>query len=64
MSPRTFPGPWRVDRTAGGHFVVRNTNGFPLAYVYAKARPTVDGEDLTPGEALMIAEAMAKLPER
>ncbi len=63
MSPRTFPGPWRVDTTAGGHFVIRDANGFPLAYVYAKARPTVNGEDLTRAEALVIAEAMAKLPE-
>jgi hypothetical protein len=63
MNPRTFPGPWRVDTTAGGHFVIRDANGFPLAYVYAKRKPTVNGEDLTPGQALMIAEAIAKLPD-
>ena len=56
MSPRTFPGPWRVDTTAGGHFVIRDANGFPLAYVYAKRKPTVNSEDLTPAEAMVIAE--------
>jgi hypothetical protein len=63
MSPRTFPGPWRVDTTAGGHFVVKDANGFPLAYVYAKRRPTVNGEDLTRAEAMVIAGTIAKLPD-
>ena len=63
MNPRTFPGPWRVDTTAGCHFVIRDANGFTLAYVYSKSRPTVNGEDLTPAEALMIAESIAKVPD-
>ncbi len=29
---RKFPGPWSVERTAGNHFVVKDANGFSLAY--------------------------------
>jgi hypothetical protein len=24
MNPRTFPGPWQVDTTARGHFVIKD----------------------------------------
>ena len=27
MSARTFPGPWRVETTEGGHFVVKDATG-------------------------------------
>lgn len=63
MNPRTFPASWRVDTTAGGHFVIRDANEFPLAYVYAKTKPTVSGQELKPVDALMIAETIAKPPE-
>jgi hypothetical protein len=36
----TCPRPWRANTTAGGHFVIRDANGFPLAYVHAKTKET------------------------
>jgi hypothetical protein len=35
-SARSFPGPWRVDVTEGGHFVVKDATGFSVCYVYAR----------------------------
>ena len=38
MSARTFPGPWRVDVTEGGYFVVKDATGFSifaLCHIYA-----------------------------
>jgi hypothetical protein len=32
MSARSFPGPWRVDVTEGGHFV-KDATGFSICYV-------------------------------
>ena len=62
MSPRRFPGPWRVDITEGSQFVIKDANGFALAYVYARNDAALHGEYLTPAEALVIAEEIAKLP--
>jgi hypothetical protein len=61
MTPRTFPGPWRVEATEGSQFVVKDANGFALAYVYARNDAALHGEYLTPAEALVIAEAIAQL---
>ena len=61
MSPRSFPAPWRVDTTEAGHFVVKDANGFALAYVYARSDPTLRDQFLTPAEALVIANAIAML---
>ena len=36
MSARNFPGPWRVEPTEGGHFVVKDAMGFSICYVYAR----------------------------
>ena len=33
---RLFPGPWRVDVTEGGHFLVKDATGFSICYVYAR----------------------------
>jgi hypothetical protein len=56
-------GPWRVEATEGSQFVVKDANGFALAYVYARRDATLRDKHLTPAEALAIAEALAKLPE-
>ena len=63
MSPRTFPGPWRVEATEGCQFVIKDANGFPLAYVYARSGSALHDKYLTPAEALTVAEAIVKLPE-
>jgi hypothetical protein len=57
MSHRTFPGPWRVDVTEGGHFVVKDPNGFSICYVYARKDETLRSSYLTHAEAMLIAEA-------
>jgi hypothetical protein len=58
MSGCKFPGPWRVEPDAGGRFVVRDSNGFALVYINSSS----NGEYLTPAEALVIAQAISKLP--
>ena len=63
MSARTFPGPWRVEVTEGGHFVVKDANAFPICYVYARADEALHNIYMTPAEAVVIAEAIARLPE-
>jgi hypothetical protein len=35
-SARKFPGPWRVDVTEGGHFVVKDATGFSICCVYSQ----------------------------
>ena len=39
MTSRRFPVPWRADKIPGG-YVVRDTNGQALVYVYSR-----DNED-------------------
>jgi hypothetical protein len=63
MTPnRRFPAPWRVERTEGGHFVVKDANAFPICYVYARKDEALRGSYMTNAEAVVIAEAIAKLP--
>ena len=50
MSSRTFPGPWRVDVTEGGHFVVKDANGFPICYVYARKAEALRSSYMTHAE--------------
>ena len=64
MTSRRFPVPWRADKIPGG-YVVRDTNGQALVYVYSR-----DNEDearqakvLTKDEARRIAANVARLPE-
>jgi hypothetical protein len=64
MSPKSFPAPWRVETTEGGQFVIKDATGFALAYVYARSDLALQDRFLTPAEALVIAKAIAKLPER
>ena len=63
MSARSFPGPWRVEPTEGGHFVVKAATGFSVCYVYARKDEALRSSYMTHAEAAMIAEAIAKLPE-
>jgi len=62
MTPRRFPGPWRVDITEGSQFVIKDANGFALAYVYARNDAALHDKYLTPAEALTMAEAISKVP--
>jgi hypothetical protein len=62
MSLRTFPAPWRVEPTEGGHFVVKDATGFSICYVYARKDEALRSSYMTHAEAVMIAEAIAKLP--
>jgi hypothetical protein len=63
MSARTFPGPWRVETTEGGHFVVKDATGFSICYVYARKDEALRGSYMTHAEAVVIAEAIASLPD-
>ena len=60
---RKFPPPWRVEETEGGALVVRDANGFRLAYVYGRGEPGMQIDHLTPEEARKIAGLIARLPE-
>jgi hypothetical protein len=61
MPQRTFPAPRRVEQTEGGQFVIKDANGFALAYVYARADPALQDRFLTPAETIVIAKAIAQL---
>ena len=63
MSHRTFPGPWHVEPTEGGHFVVKDATGFSICYVYARNDEALRSSYMTHAEAVVIAEAIARLPE-
>lgn len=63
MSARNFPGPWQVEATEGSHFVVKDATGFPVCYVYARTDSALRNQYMTPAEALVIAEQIAKPPE-
>jgi hypothetical protein len=58
-----FPGPWRVDVTEGGHFVVKDATGFCICYVYARKDGALRSSYMTPAEAVVIAEAIARVPD-
>ena len=63
MSARSFPGPWHVEPTEGGHFVVKDAIGFSVCYVYARNESALRNQYMTHAEAVVIAEAIAKLPD-
>jgi hypothetical protein len=64
MPPRRFPPPWVVEET-DACFVVRDTNGQALAYVYFEEKPgrRSAAHLLTRDEARRIAANIAKLRE-
>jgi hypothetical protein len=61
---RRFPPPWTVEALDGG-FMIVDSNGQSLAYVYGLADPrdATIAKSLTLDEARRIASNIAKLPE-
>jgi hypothetical protein len=55
-----FPGPWRVEETHGGHFVVVAANGSRLAWVYV-ASQSWQHDGLAVSEARAVAVAISRL---
>jgi hypothetical protein len=56
-------GPGGLSPTEGGHFVIKDATGFSVCYVYARTDSALRNQYMTPAEALVIAEQIAKLPE-
>jgi hypothetical protein len=54
--------PWRVEPTEGGHFVVKDATGYPICY-NARKDVALRSSYMTRAEAVVIAEAIARLPE-
>ena len=63
-SPRRFPPPWSIE-DIGAAFVVIDSNGQKLAYIYFEEEPgrRSAAKLLTKDEARRIAMNIAKLPE-
>jgi hypothetical protein len=64
MTARRFPPPWSIEETAAC-FIVRDSDGQALAYVYYEDEPgrRSAAKLLTKDEARRIAANTAKLPE-
>jgi hypothetical protein len=62
--PRRFPAPWRVEKILGG-YVVRDASDQTLAYVSSRATEAeaLEAKVLTEGEARLIADCIAQLPQ-
>ena len=56
----TQPG---SDSADGGDYVVKDANGFRLAYVYGRDEEAMRADHPTPTEARRIAQAITQLPE-
>jgi hypothetical protein len=64
MAARRFPAPWSIDEHTES-FIVRDANGFPLAYVYFcddEERRASMIDRMSRDEARRIAVNMARLP--
>ena len=61
---RRLPPPWRADKFSGG-YVVRDANGFAVAYVYGRSTEAeaMEAKQMTMDEARRVASNIAKLPE-
>jgi hypothetical protein len=47
MTPRRFPGPWQVEASDSA-FIIRDTNGFAVTYVYWKPQPALPDRYVLP----------------
>jgi hypothetical protein len=65
MPDRRFPPPWTFDETNHACFIVKDGNGFAVAYVYFESVPgRRAAANLMPKEeARKIAAGIAKLPD-
>ena len=61
---RRLPPPWRAEKFSGG-YVVRDANGFAVAYVYGRSTEdeAITAKQMTMDEARRVASNIAKLPE-
>jgi hypothetical protein len=61
---RRFPAPWREEKFSGG-YVVRDANGFAVAYVYGRSTEAeaIEAKQMTMDEARRVASSIAKLPD-
>jgi hypothetical protein len=65
LAPRRFPPPWIVENYGAKCFIVRDSSGQALAYVYYEEEPgrRAGAKLMTRDEARRIAANIAKLPE-
>jgi hypothetical protein len=63
MAPRRFPAPWSAEDN-GACFIVKDFNGFALAYLYYEEEPgrRTAPNLMTQDEARRIAVNLAKVP--
>jgi len=61
---RHLPPPWRAEKFSGS-YVVRDANGFVVAYVYGRLTEAeaIEAKQMTMDEARRVASNIAKLPE-
>ena len=61
---RRLPPPWHADKFSGG-YVVRDPNGFAVAYVYGRSTEAeaMEAKQMTMDEARRVASNIAKLPD-
>ncbi len=64
VNTRRFPPPWSADKIPGG-YVVRDSNGQALVYVYSRDNDAeaLPARVLTKDEARRIAVNVAQLPD-
>ena len=64
VTTRRFPPPWSTDELNDACFIVKDSNGRQLAYVYFEEEPgrRSAAKLLSKDEALRIAANIAKLP--
>ena len=64
LTPRRFPAPWTIEDHNGACFIVKDQNGYALAYVCYEEEPgrRAAANLMTKDEARRIAANIAKLP--